>query len=279
MKYVGAHMSVAGGVENSPLRAMEIGCKAMAIFSKNQRRWEAAPLTEESIEKFKKNLEFSKIKPEHVLVHDSYLINLGNADKEKRTKSLNAFIDEIQRVEQLGLKLLNFHPGSHLNEITHSKCIKLIASGINKAIDKTEDAILVIENTAGQGSNLGHTFEQIAEIIDQVENKDRVGVCLDTCHTFAAGYDLADPAGFKDTMRQFEQIIGWKYLKGVHLNDSKFDVGKKKDRHAPIGQGFIGLKPFEWLMNHPKFENIPMALETPEPELWQQEIKDLYKMV
>ncbi|MES0372460.1 MAG: deoxyribonuclease IV, partial [Mariprofundaceae bacterium] len=190
MKYVGAHVSASGGVENAPLNAEKIGAKAFALFTKNQRQWVAKPLTDENIANFKSNLKRVGIAPEHVLPHDSYLINLGHPEKEPLEKSRNAFLDELQRCEQLGLKLLNFHPGSHLRKISEDECLKTISESINWALDQTSDVIAVIENTAGQGSNVGYRFEHLAAIIDGVEDKSRVGVCLDTCHSFVAGYDL-----------------------------------------------------------------------------------------
>lgn len=278
MKYVGAHISAAGGVENTPERAVEIGGKAFALFTKNQRQWTAPALTIESIKLFKERLSKVKIDPAHVLPHDSYLINLGNADQEKREKSYNAFIDEVERVEQLGLHLLNFHPGSHLNEIEIEESMDLIADQLNRAIEQSTTAIMVIENTAGQGSNIGYNFDQIGYIIKQIKNKKRVGVCLDTCHLFAAGYDITNKKSFEDTFNQFEKKIGFKYLKGMHLNDCKFALGTKKDRHESIGKGFIGIDAFKMIMHDKRFDEIPLILETPDSEIWKDEIKLLYSL-
>ncbi|MBM6876212.1 deoxyribonuclease IV, partial [Fusobacterium mortiferum] len=220
-KWIGAHVSTTGGVFNAPINANKIGARAFALFTKNQRRWEAKPLTEEDIMEFKNNLKKYGYSPEYILPHDSYLINLGAEDLEKREKSLNAFIDEIRRCEQLGLKYLNTHPGSHLNEISEEKCIENIADSINKALAVTKDVVVVLENTAGQGSNMGYKFSHIGKIIDKIEDKSRIGVCLDTCHTLAGGYELKDENGYNKTMEEFEKEIGFKYLRGIHLNDSK----------------------------------------------------------
>ncbi len=278
MKYIGAHVSAAGGVENAPVRADEIGAKAFALFTKNQRQWEGPPLSEENIEGFKQNCEELGYSMDHVMPHDSYLINLGHPEKDKLRKSRDAFLDEMQRCEQLGIKLLNFHPGSHLKKHSPEECLKTIADSINWALDKTEGVTAVIENTAGQGTNMGYTFEQLAEIIDGVEDKDRVGVCIDTCHAFAAGYDISTEEGFEATCTSFEESVGFSYLKGIHLNDSKKELGSKVDRHESIGEGLIGLKAFQMLMQDERFDGIPMILETPNTENWPEEIRMLYGM-
>ena len=279
MKFVGAHVSAAGGVFNAPLNAREIGAKAFALFTKNQRQWKAKPLTETAIRKFKENLKTVGIKPEHVLPHDSYLINLGSPDPEKRRKSLEAFIDEVERCYQLGLKYLNFHPGSHLRKVSEEECLKIVADSINEAISRTRDVVLVIENTAGQGSNVGYRFEHIARIIELVEDKSRIGVCLDTCHLFAAGYDIRTREAYEKTMEEFEQIVGFKYLKGMHLNDAKSQLGSRVDRHHSIGKGNIGLDAFRFIMNDPRLDNIPLILETIDPSIWKEEIELLYSLV
>jgi deoxyribonuclease-4 len=276
MKYVGAHVSISGGVENAPLNATAIGAKAFAMFTKNQRQWSAPPLTKTSIDSFKKNLLTSGISPQHILPHDSYLINLGNADDEKRAKSLDAFLDEAARCQQLGLKLLNFHPGSHLNEISLEESMKLISHGVNQAIENTTDLIFVFENTAGQGSNLGNKFEELAYMISLIREKDRVGVCLDTCHTYSSGYDIKTIDAFQATMKKFDQIIGAQYLKAMHLNDSKTEFNSKKDRHHSLGAGTLGIEPFKWIMEQKRFDNIPLILETIDETIWEQEIKLLY---
>ena len=278
MKRVGAHVSAGGGVENAPLNAKAIGAKAFALFTKNQRQWKAKPLTNDSIEKFRKNCEANGYLPEHVLPHDSYLINLGHPEKEGLEKSRDAFLDEMQRCEQLGLKLLNFHPGSHLKKIEEDACLKRIAESINIALDKTKAVSAIIENTAGQGTNMGFRFEHLAAIIDNVDDKDRVGVCLDTCHTFTAGYDLRTKKAFKATMDEFEKLVGFKYLSAMHLNDSKPDLGARVDRHQSIGKGKLGVDPFRFIMNDKRFDEIPMVLETIDDTIWAEEIKLLYSL-
>jgi len=272
MKYIGAHVSASGGVENAPVNAHQIGATAFALFTKNQRQWVAKPLTEESIAAFKANCQKYGYKPEHILPHDSYLINLGHPEAEPLQKSREAFLDELQRCEQLGLDRLNFHPGSHLEKISIDACLKTIADSINWALDRTKGVIAVIENTAGQGSNLGNRFEEIRTIIDHVEDKSRVGVCIDTCHAFTAGYELNTLEGYSLTWKKFEEIIGFDYLKGMHINDSKKELGTRVDRHDSLGKGFIGNSLFEWIMNDPRLDGIPLILETPNEEIWAEEI-------
>ncbi|MDI3526207.1 MAG: deoxyribonuclease [Tenuifilum sp.] len=278
MKFIGAHVSAAGGVENAPLNASKIGATGFALFTKNQRQWVAPPLTGKSIDAFKKNCDEFGYTPAQILPHDSYLINLGNPDKEALEKSRNAFFDEMLRCQQLGLDRLNFHPGSHLKKISEEECLKLIAESINMALERTQGVTAVIENTAGQGSNLGYTFEQIAFIIDLVEDKSRVGVCIDTCHAFTAGYDISTPETFEKTFLHFDKVIGFKYLKGMHLNDSKKDLGSRVDRHDNLGKGTLGLEPFQLIMSDSRFDGIPLILETPDDSLWPKEIKMLNEM-
>ncbi|MCW8888084.1 MAG: deoxyribonuclease IV [Gammaproteobacteria bacterium] len=276
MKRVGAHVSAAGGVENAPLNAQKIGAKAFALFTKSQRQWAAKPLTEKSIEAFKANLKEVGIAPEHVLPHDSYLINLGHPEPEGIEKSRNAFIDEMQRCAQLGLKLLNFHPGSHLGKIDEAISLDRVAESINIALEQTEGVTAVIENTAGQGTNLGYSFEHLAHIIDGVEDKSRVGVCIDTCHTFTAGYDMRTHETCEQTFGDFDRIVGFNYLRGMHLNDSKPDLGSRVDRHHSLGLGKLGLEVFKYIMNDDHFDEIPMVLETIDDTIWAQEIELLY---
>ncbi|CAM3515002.1 Endonuclease 4 [Vibrio aerogenes CECT 7868] len=274
-KFVGAHVSAAGGVENTPQRAFEIGANAFALFTKNQRQWTAKPLSDHSIEAFKANcLKFGFL-PQHILPHDSYLINLGSPDAEKLEKSRAAFVDEMIRCQQLGLHLLNFHPGSHLKKIPADQCLERIAESINLAHQQVPDVIAVIENTAGQGTNLGHEFSHLARIIELVEDKARVGVCLDTCHLFAAGYDLRTLESCQDTFTAFDQIVGMHYLKAMHLNDSKTELGSHTDRHHSLGQGMIGWTCFDYISQHADFNNIPLILETIDPQLWPDEISRL----
>ena len=278
MKRIGAHVSASGGVSNAPLNAAKIGADAFAMFVKNQRRWDAPPLSAEETIAFKDALKQSGIRAEHVLVHDSYLINLGHPREAEREKSLNAFVDEIRRCEALGLRLLNFHPGSHLNEISAQKCLDNIAGSLNFAIANTAGVKLVLEDTAGQGSNLGYDFAQLAYVIDKISNKDRIGVCIDTCHAFAAGYDLRSPQAYERTMSEFDRAIGYKFLSGMHLNDTKNELGVRKDRHESLGRGFLGLTAFENIMNDPNIDEIPLILETIDDSLWAEEIALLRSM-
>ena len=278
MKRIGAHVSASGGVFNAPLNAAKIGADAFAMFVKNQRRWDAPPLSAEETIAFKDALKQSGIGAEHVLVHDSYLINLGHPREAEREKSLNAFVDEIRRCEALGLRLLNFHPGSHLNEISAQVCLDNIAESLNFAIANTTGVKLVLENTAGQGSNLGYDFAQLAYVIDKISNKDRIGVCIDTCHAFAAGYDLRSPQAYERTMSEFDRAIGYKFLSGMHLNDTKNELSVRKDRHESLGRGFLGLAAFENIMNDPNIDEIPLILETIDDSLWAEEIALLRSM-
>ena len=279
MKFIGAHVSISGGVFNAPINAEEIGAKAFALFTKNQRQWSARPLTEEAITKFTENLKKAGIFPEHILPHDSYLINLGHPEKEKRRKSIEAFVDEVNRCYQLGLKYLNFHPGSHLRKVSEKECLKIIADSINEILERTKEVILILENTAGQGSNVGYRFEHLAEIIDMVKDKSRMGVCLDTCHMFAAGYDIRTEKSYEKTMKEFDEVVGFKYLKGMHLNDAKSQLGSRVDRHHSIGKGNIGLDAFRFIMNDKRLNNIPLILETIDPSIWAEEIKLLYSLI
>ncbi len=277
-KFVGAHTSASGGVFNAIKNAEAIGAQAFALFTKNQRQWKAKDLDTETIDTFKRMLDESGILPKHVLPHDSYLINLGHPEDEKREKSLDAFIDEVERCMQLGLDRLNFHPGSHLRKIDEDVCLDRIAEAMNITLDKTEGVSLVLENTAGQGSNLGWKFEHLAHIIDKVEDKSRVGVCIDTCHMFTAGYDIRTKEAYDITMAQFENIVGFKYLMGMHLNDSKPDLGSHVDRHDCIGKGKIGLEAFRYIMNDKRMDDIPLILETIDESIWAEEIRLLYSL-
>jgi deoxyribonuclease-4 len=272
MKFIGAHVSAAGGVDQAVLRAHELEATAFALFTKNQRQWKAAPLPEDVIEKFKIACEKYGYQSNQILPHDSYLINLGHPVTEALEKSREAFLDELQRCEQLGLSLLNFHPGSHLMQIDEDKCLERISESLNIALAQTQGVTAVIENTAGQGSNLGFRFEHLAKIIDGVEDKSRVGVCIDTCHAFAAGYDLRTVEECEKTFRHFEDVVGFKYLRGMHLNDAKSEFNSRVDRHHSLGQGNIGNTVFSWMMRDARFEGIPMILETVDPEIWKDEI-------
>ncbi|MGV8059825.1 MAG: deoxyribonuclease IV [Smithellaceae bacterium] len=273
MKYIGAHVSAAGGVENAPVNAAAIGANAFALFTKNQRQWAAKPLEKESIRKFRNSCEKLGFTPARILPHDSYLINLGHPEKSALEKSRTAFLEEMKRCEQLGLDRLNFHPGSHLNLASTDSALKTVAESINRVLDKTNGVTAVIENTAGQGTNLGHTFEQIRTIIAHVEDKARVGVCIDTCHAFAAGYDLKSADGYQQTWEHFHSVIGFSYLKGMHLNDTKKELGSRVDRHELLGKGSLGADVFARIMKDHRFNGIPLILETPDENAWAQEIE------
>ena len=275
MKRIGAHVSAGGGVENAPINAVGIGADAFALFTKNQRQWVAKALTVDSINLFKGRVKESGLDTRYILPHDSYLINLGSPNAEKLEKSRTAFLDELHRCEQLGLTMLNFHPGSHLKNIGEEESLRRVAESINMALDRTRGVTAVIENTAGQGSNLGYTFAQIARIIDRVEDKSRVGVCIDTCHAHSAGYDMTTPEAYERTWREFEDVIGLQYFSGMHLNDTLKAIGSHVDRHASIGTGLLDKDFWTRLMNDPRMEGIPLILETPDDTIWAEEIKFL----
>lgn len=278
MKHIGPHVSAGGGVENAPLNAAAAGATAFAFFTKNQRQWQSAPLSERSIAAFKRNCSEKGFAPEHILPHDGYLINLGQPDAEKREQSYRSFVDELSRVRQLGLKYLNFHPGSSLGAIPLSNCIGLIAECCNRAIDEVEDVFLVVENTAGQGSCAGFAFEQIGELFSRIDKVERMRVCVDTCHSFAAGYDLSTEEGYEWTWKEFGRHIGFACLGGIHLNDAKAGPGSRLDRHESIGKGKLGMNFFRRLMKDPRFDDIPIILETPDETLWPEEIKLLHSL-
>ncbi len=291
-KFVGAHTSASGGVFNAVKNAQELGAKAFALFTKNQKRWDAKPLDTKTIDLWFKALDESGILPKHILPHDSYLINLGNPDEQKLIKSRMAFVDELERCDILGLDRLNFHPGSHLVKFnaaqkkdtefiqeTENKCLDLIADSINYALDRTKNVKAVMENTAGQGTNLGYKFEHLAYIIDKVEDKSRIGVCIDTCHMFTAGYDIRTRETYNATWGNFDELIGADFLMGMHINDSKPPLGSRVDRHHSLGEGEIGLDAFRFLMNDKRMDDIPLVLETINSEIWKDEIELLYSFV
>lgn len=275
-KYIGAHVSVSGGVQNAPLAAAEIGAKAFALFTGYSNRWQSKPITGDRIRQFHENCEKFGYDPSVILPHDNFLINLGSPDAEKLAMSRKSFLGEMQRCEQLGLTMLNFHPGSHLNQIDEDACLDRIAESINITLDQTSGVTAVLESTAGQGTNLGFRFEQLARIIDGVEDKSRIGVCVDTCHTHSAGYDLASEEGYRKTWEDFDAIIGRGYLRALHLNDNKRTLGSRIDRHEQIGKGSLGEEFFIRLVNDPRFDNMPLILETPDPDNWKNEIAWLY---
>jgi deoxyribonuclease-4 len=279
MKYLGAHVSAEGGVENAPVNAKKIGATAFAFFTKNQRRWDSPPLSAKNIALFKENCAKNNFMHTQILPHDGYLINLGHPEKEALEKSRKSFNDEMLRAEQLGLSLLNFHPGGHLNAIAVDECLRRISESINLALEKTKGVTAVIENTAGQGSNLGFSFAHLAQIIDEVEDKSRVGICIDTCHTYSAGYDLKTETGYQQIWREFDEVVGAQYLRAIHLNDTKKELGSRVDRHENIGLGFLGKEVFTRMMKDPRFDNIPIILETPDSDQWAAEITWLKAMV
>ncbi|QCI21454.1 deoxyribonuclease IV [Buchnera aphidicola (Hyadaphis tataricae)] len=272
MKYIGAHVSSSGGLEKAVLRAVEIEATAFSFFTRNQRQWFSPKLTQKKIEVFKQHCVQYHFHPYQILPHSSFLINLGHPVDIELEKSRLSFIDEVLRCEQLGLIFLNFHPGSHLNQITEDICLKRIAESVNIALDKTKHVIAVIENTAGQGTNVGYCFQHLSKIIKNVNDQSRIGVCLDTCHLFSAGYDLRTVKDCEDTFNHFNDVIGLKYLKGIHLNDSKKQFNSRVDRHQSLGMGTIGTAPFRWIMKNKNFYNIPMILETTNPTIWKEEI-------
>jgi deoxyribonuclease-4 len=279
MKYIGAHVSISGGAENAPENAEKIGARAFAMFTRNQRRWKSPPLTEQTVTRFKKRCKDAGFDPKHILPHDSYLINLGHPEQAGLEKSRKAFFDEMQRCEKLGLQYLNFHPGSHLNKLSPENCLDRIAQSIDLALEQTTGVTAVIENTAGQGTNLGFRFEQLARIIAQVTDKNRVGICLDTCHLHGAGYDIRTKSACEKTMDTFDRVVGIGFLKGMHLNDSKKELGSRVDRHESIGKGELGMAPFAFIMNDARFDDMPLVLETPDDTLWEKEIRLLYDLI
>lgn len=278
-KYIGAHVSIAGGVSNAPLNASGIGARAFALFTGHNTRWNSKPISDAEADKFKQNCTELGYTPDVILPHDNFLINLGSPDNGKLAMSRKSFLDEMKRCEQLGLKFLNFHPGSHLGELNEDACLDLIADSINITLEQTSGVTAVIETTAGQGTNLGHRFEHIARIIDHIEDKNRIGVCLDTCHSYSAGYDLATPEGYAETWQQFDSIIGAHYLKAIHLNDDMRALGSRIDRHASLGKGTLGKEFFKRFVNDPRFDSMPIILETPDPEIWKEEIDWLYSLI
>ena len=268
---LGAHTSTAGGVSKSIDLAEKFGFTAMQIFTKNNNRWFQKSLEEEEIVAFKSKFKASKI--EFVVSHDSYLINLCAKDNSILKKSRSAFIDELKRCELLGIPYLNFHPGAHLGAGAEDG-IKLIAESINLVHEKTEDYKVssMLETTAGQGTTIGYRFEQLQKIIELVERKERMSVCIDTAHIFAAGYNIKDSKEFNKVINAFDDIIGWDKLKCFHMNDSKKELGSRVDRHEHIGKGFIGLDGFSNIMNDKRLKKIPKILETPKGK---EQLEDL----
>ncbi|MCM1377083.1 MAG: deoxyribonuclease IV [Prevotella sp.] len=279
MKYIGAHVSASGGVVNAPGNAHAIGAKAFALFTGSSNRWASKAITDKMAQKFKEECQSYGYSPEVILPHDNFLINLGSPDPQKLAMSRKSFLEEMQRCEQLGLTMLNFHPGSHLKILTEEECLDRIAESLNLILAQTKGVSSVIENTAGQGSNLGFDFAHLAHIISKVEDKERVGVCIDTCHAYSAGYDLATEEGYHNTWKEFDSVVGSDYLRAIHLNDDLKALGSRVDRHASIGQGTLGEDFFRRFVNDPRFDNMPIILETPNPDLWPEEISMLYSMI
>lgn len=283
-KRVGAHISAAGGVFNSFDNNSAVSGKAFACFLKSQRKWASPPLTDSDVSKFnEKALEFN-FDRKFILPHGSYLINLANPDPEMRSKSFDNFIDDLQRCHRFGISLYNFHPGSTVGKCSVSQALDHISESINRAHSVVPDVIVVLETMAGQGNVVGSKFEELRDIIAKVQDKSRIGVCIDTCHIFSAGYDIRSKKAYDKTMEKFDSTVGFKYLKGVHLNDSKTGFNEGKDRHENIGKGKIGLNTFKYIMNDPRFDNIPMVLETPASEsdsieIYSKEIELLYSLI
>ena len=271
---LGAHTSASGGVASAVDLADKLGFTAMQIFSKNNNRWSAKPFSEKEIYDFKTKLSASGIR--FTVVHDSYLINLCASSSEILEKSRVAYIDELNRCEQLGIPYLNFHPGAH-GGTGEKEGIKLIAESLNIAHEKTKGFKVssMIEVTAGQGTALGYSFEQVREMIDLVGEKERVSVCIDTAHVFAAGYDIKSPEGYEKTIKEFDDIVGLDLLKCFHMNDSKKALGSRVDRHEHIGKGFIGKEGFRNIMNDKRLEHIPKILETPKGKEQLEDVENI----
>lgn len=278
-KYIGAHVSAQGGVDKTPAEAHRIGAKAFALFTGSSNRWQSKSPTPAVVKSFTEQCAEFGYTPDVILPHDNFLINLGSPDGEKLEKSRKSFLQEMQRCELLGLKMLNFHPGSHLNVLSEEECLDRIAESLNMILGQTEGVTAVIENTAGQGSNLGFDFAHLARIIAGIDDKSRVGVCIDTCHAYSAGYDLATEEGYRRTWQEFDDVVGAGYLRGIHLNDDLRALGSRIDRHASLRCGTIGEEFFHRFVNDPRFDNIPIILETPDPDLWPEEIAWLYSLI
>ncbi len=275
MPLIGCHVSISNGVENAPIRGHKLGCEAIQIFTANQMQWRGAPISEKSRDAYLKEIEKQDIRT--VVSHDSYLINLGGPDPGKLAMSRKAFTEEIQRSAFLKIPYIVFHPGSHMGK-GDDKALHTIAESLDYCIEKGpgSDVSLLLEITAGQGSNVGYKFEHLRTIIDRSQYPNRLGVCFDTCHAFAAGYDIVKDAGYNDTFQQFDDIIGMDHLKVFHLNDSKKPLGSRVDRHHQLGEGFMGLDIFYRLVNDERFANLPMILETPgDEEHYAREIQIL----
>jgi len=278
MKFIGAHVSAAGGVENTPHRAAAIGADAFSLFVKNQKRWSAPPFKEGQPQSFKKALQKSGISPENVIPHAGYLINLAHPDKDKRQKSLDAMVDEVLRVEELGLTFINVHPGSHLNITSRTEALQQVAKSLDWIMEQTSTGHILLENTAGQGTNLGYQFEELARILDHCRYPERAGICIDSCHAYSAGYNLADPSEYNRAKEEMIRLWGPEKVRAFHVNDSLNPLGSRKDRHEQLGKGTLGWKAFENLMTDPLWEDRPFILETRQEDLWAEEIRELRRM-
>ena len=280
MKLLGAHVSTAGGVHTAPERARALGANAFAIFTRNQRRWAAKPLTDDEAAAFREQCAACGFPLHHVLPARRLPDQPGRPRRRHRAQVAGRVSwTSSRRCRRLGLRYLNFHPGSHLGRMSDAACTAQITAGINQALAQVPDVIAVYESTAGQGSHLGHTFAQLAALIDGIEDKSRIGVCLDTCHLHAAGYDLTTAAAYERTMREFEQVVGLRYLVGAHLNDSKTELGSRVDRHHSLGKGTMGWEPFRLLMNDPRFDGKPLITETVDRDLWATELTQLQALI
>jgi deoxyribonuclease-4 len=277
---IGAHVSIAGGIQNAPGRGTEIDADAIQVFTANQNQWFPKQPAPEEVAGFREGME--REQPQVCVSHDSYLINLGSPDEEKLNRSRQAFLEEIDRCEACGIPYIAFHPGAHMRT-GERECLERIAASIDTCLEQRPDSkvMLLLENTAGQGSNVGYRFEHLAEIIALVQSPDRLGVCFDTQHAFAAGYDLRTVAGWKDVLNHFDATLGTERIKAFHINDSKKELGSRVDRHANLGKGFLTLETFWWLVNADQFQNVPMVLETPigKDDGYAKEIKLLKSLV
>lgn len=280
MKYVGAHVSIGGGVAEAPLRAHEIGAQAFALFTGWSSRWKSPMPKPEDVELFTDRCREFGYTADVILPHSNFLINLGSPDEVKLKQSRESFLSELKRCAALGLKMVNFHPGSHLNGFSDPvECLDRIAESINIALEQSEGVTAVLENTAGMGSNMGNQFEHLRHIIDHVEDKSRIGVCIDTAHAYSAGYDLSTEDGYRVAWDDFDDIIGFHYLRGMHINDSSRKLASRVDRHASLGKGMMGTDVFRRIMNDSHLDNIPLILETTDPDIWKDEIAWLYSLV
>lgn len=273
---IGGHISASGGVHLSPDRAAKFNFRTFQIFSKNQMQWKAKPLSEEDVRKFREEVKARKMTG--IMIHASYLLNMATPKADLKSKVLDAFAEELRRADLLGIDYLTFHPGS-ANGTTERDALRSIAENLNELIDKKQECVILLETSAGQGKTVGHTFEQLAEIMDQVNYKDKVGICFDTCHVFAAGYDIKSKSGYGETMDNFKSVIGLEKLKGFHLNDSKKPINSRVDRHEQIGDGLLGLDGISNFIKDKRLWEKPMIMETPlGEEGYEKDLQNLEKI-